>query len=89
MPSLCFVQISQTARVEKLKRKDLDDFLKPEKNDRHSFIKEAAQRVARIMPLFEGKPCETIFKLEQASVGELESIKDQDESRSLEFLLSV
>jgi hypothetical protein len=76
-------------RVEKLNKKDLDDFLRPAKNGRHSLIKEAAQRVARIMPLFEGAPCETVLKLEQAGVGELESIHDQDEARRLGFLDSV
>ncbi|KAH0835057.1 hypothetical protein FOPE_03968 [Fonsecaea pedrosoi] len=77
------------AAVEKLNRKDLDDFLRPAKNSRHSFIKEAAQKVAQIMPLFEGAPCETVLKLEKAGVGELESIQDQDEPRGLEFLDSV
>ncbi len=76
-------------RVEKLNRKDLDDFLRSAKNGRHSFIKEAAQKVAQIMPLFEGTPCETVLKLEQAGVGELEAIQDLDESRGLEFLDSV
>lgn len=77
------------ARVEKLNRKDLDDFLRPAKNGRHSFIKEAAQKVTHMVPLFEGTPCETALKLEQANIGELESIQDRDELRGLEFLDSV
>ncbi|KIX98869.1 uncharacterized protein Z520_05330 [Fonsecaea multimorphosa CBS 102226] len=80
---------ASNAAVEKLSKKDLDDFLRPAKNSRHSFIKEAAQKVTQIMPLFEGTPCETVLKLERAGVGELESIRHQDEPKGLEFLDSV
>ncbi|KAK5200757.1 hypothetical protein LTR41_012247 [Exophiala xenobiotica] len=67
---------SNTA-VEKLNRKDLDGFLNDAKNDRHTFIKEAARKVDQVMPLFEGKSCEAVLKIEQVGVEEFENIEDQ------------
>ncbi|EXJ91777.1 hypothetical protein A1O3_00327 [Capronia epimyces CBS 606.96] len=74
---------SNTA-VEKLNQKDLAGFLNKAKNDRYSLIKGAAQRVTRLIPLFEGKGCEAMLKMEQVGVEVLQHI--QNESDILQFL---
>lgn len=74
-------------RIEKLNRKDLGGFIESAENFRHSFIKRAAQKVAQVMPLFEGTCSGITLKIEQVGVEELKNI--EDESAVLDLLDSV